>query len=92
VDVDTIRVAQLWTANVITNDGASKTQPGGILGAASRLHREIGVQVMRDFEAEKLVARLIRERDRLEILFAAKEGRDVAAWVRWELLHETEQS
>lgn len=92
VDVDTIRIAQLWHAIVITNDGDSKTQPGGILGAKSRLHREIGVEVMRDFEAEKLVARLIRERDRMEIGFAAKEGREPAAWVRWELLHETEQS
>src|SRR5205823_5811786 len=91
VDVDTIRIAQLWGAIVITNDGASKTQPGGILGAANRLHPEIGVQVMRDFEAAELAARLVRERDRLEIFFAAKEGRNVASWVRSELLHEAEQ-
>ena len=80
VDVDTIRIAQLWGAIVITDDGDSKTQPGGILGAASRLHREIDVQVMRDFEAEKLVARLIRERDQMEISFAAQEGREIASW------------
>jgi hypothetical protein len=81
VDVDTVRVAQLWHAIIITNDGASKTQPGGILGAKSRLHRKIGVEVMRDFEAEKLVSRLIRERDHMEISIAAKEERDVAPWV-----------
>ena len=92
VDVDTIRIAQLWNAIVITNDGDSKRQPGGILGAKRRLHQEIGVEVMRDFEAEKLVIQLIRERDRMEIGLAAKEGREPAAWVRWELLHETEQS
>jgi hypothetical protein len=91
VDVDTIRIAQLWTAIVITNDGDSKSQPGGILGAKSRLHREIGVEVMRDFEAEKLVVRLIRERDHMEILLAAKEGRDVAPWVRSDRVSEPEQ-
>jgi hypothetical protein len=39
---------------LITNDGASKTQPGGILGNRDRL-RKIGVTVLRDYEAVELV-------------------------------------
>ena len=52
----------------------------------------ISPPTMAHMSSAELATRLIRERDRLEIVFAAKEGRDVAAWVRWELLHETEQS
>lgn len=80
VDVDTIRVAQLWGAIVITDDGASKRQPGGLLGATLRLHREVGVKVIRDVDAEGMVSRLINQRDQLEIFEAAFEKRTVADW------------
>ena len=60
-------------------NGASNRQPDGIFGAANRLQLEIGVHVMRDFEAEKLVALLIERRDRMRISFAARQGRQIAA-------------
>ncbi len=41
---------------LVTNDGNSKTQPGGLLGNRDRLEK-LGVCVLRDYEAVALVKR-----------------------------------
>jgi hypothetical protein len=54
--------AMKYSAVLVTNDGASKSQPRGILGCKDELAR-IGVSVMRDHEAVSLIKRKIKERD-----------------------------
>jgi len=80
VDVEAIRVSKVWGAIFVTNDGASRRQPGGILGARDRLHQEIGVQIMRAQEAAELIKRRIVGRDDLEAWAAARENRPLAEW------------
>lgn len=82
-DVEILRVAKSWNAILVTNDGGSKRQPGGILGAKQKL-ANIGITIMRDTEAVEHAEREIRSRDAIELRFAVKEGREPASWVRLE--------
>lgn len=75
----------VFTANkdssiLVTRDGASKTQPGGILGAAADLAK-LGVTVMSDVQAVRFVEKEIAQRDRTECLMAKRFGRAVSDWV-----------
>jgi hypothetical protein len=80
IDVEAIFVAKMWGAIFVTNDGDSKTQPRGVLGSRDRLHREIGVQVMRPEEAVEIIKRRIALRDKWELQSADRESRTVADW------------
>jgi hypothetical protein len=80
VDVEAIFVAKIWCAVLITNDGASKRQPRGILGSKEQLHREVGVQVMRPEDAVEIVKNRIASRDKMEMADAVRERRSVASW------------
>ena len=62
-DVEIVYQAWDWYHVLVTNDGASKSQPGGILGAATRL-AELGVTVMRPGDAVAHVKVRIADRDR----------------------------
>ena len=47
-----------------------------------------GVEVMRDFEPAEVVARLIRQRDHMEVFLAARQGREIATWCKPEDAHK----
>lgn len=66
---------------LITNDGGSKRQPGGILGNKDRLLNQIVVKVIRDADAVILVEQKIRERDERAHRIAKKFGEPLPEWV-----------
>jgi hypothetical protein len=61
-DVDIVFNASKYGRILVTNDGASKTQPGGILGHRKEL-ADLGIKVMTDEEAVEHVREAIRLRD-----------------------------
>jgi hypothetical protein len=61
-DVEIAFNANKYGAILVTADGGSRRQPGGILGNRVALAR-LGVQVMSDGEAVALVREKIQERD-----------------------------
>ncbi len=63
-DITIVFHAMLNHYVLITNDGGSKRQPGGILGNRDQLKQETGVIILRDFEAVSLVREKIIERDK----------------------------
>jgi hypothetical protein len=78
-DVKIVYEAVYWHAILITNDGGSRTQPGGILG-----HRdELGslVQIMTDEEAVNFIKQKIFERDTRARHDVAEAGAPLPAWV-----------
>jgi hypothetical protein len=79
-DVDVVFNATKYGAILVTADGASKRQPGGILGNRAGL-AALGVQVMTDDEAVAHVRRKIHERDELAVWRARRDGKPVPAWV-----------
>lgn len=54
--------ARKYDAVLVTADGASKSQPGGILGNRDAL-KKLGITVMTDVEAVALVDGAIQRRD-----------------------------
>ena len=80
-DVRTIFTAGKYMHKLITNDGVSKTQPGGILGNAARLKTDAGVTVLRPREAVVEVRAAIQERDRLTREYCTMHHRPLPAWV-----------
>jgi hypothetical protein len=62
-DCEIIFNADKYGCILITNDGASKKQPGGILGNAERLKNELNIRVMSDVEAVEEVIRCVQIRD-----------------------------
>ncbi len=73
-DVEIVFNAHKYEAILITNDGDSKRQPKGILGNAQKL-RQIGIEVLRVYEAIELIKRKILQRDQTarEIALATRE-------------------
>lgn len=78
-DVKIVYEAAHWNAILVTRDGASKSQPGGILGRRDKL-RDF-VQILSDTEAVEFVRRKIAERDALNRLVAKETGERLPAWV-----------
>jgi hypothetical protein len=79
-DVNIVFNAHYYTAILLTADGASKTQPNGILGSREDL-RKLGIEVMRDYEAVQLVRLKIIERDDRAKRLAAVTGEPLPQWV-----------
>ena len=48
---------------LVTSDGRSKRQPGGILGNAPKLHQKFGLLVMSDEEAVQFIRQSVKNRD-----------------------------
>lgn len=65
---------------LVTNDGASRTQPGGILGNKARL-AQLGIRVMTDAEAVAHVEDAIRNRDTMAKLVSQTTGEPIPSWV-----------
>ena len=79
-DVEIVYQAADWGYVLVTNDGDSKTQPRGILGARREL-AELGVSVMRPEEAMEYVRQRIRNRDERLTSNCAATGTPEPAWL-----------
>jgi hypothetical protein len=77
-DVRIICEAAKYQAILVTNDGASKTQPGGILGNREKIRYL--VQVMSPDEAVAFVREKIQERDEFNARCVAEFGGELPDW------------
>lgn len=78
-DVEIVFNAWKYGRILITDDGGSKRQPGGIIGNSDKL-KAIGITVMRDSEAVTLVENAIKKRDEYAREIAAITGSTLPAW------------
>ncbi len=79
-DVEIVFNAKKYVSILVTADGGSKSQPGGILGHKEEL-AGLGIQVMNDEEAVQLVRGLIADRDRLAARKHERFGVPLPDWV-----------
>ena len=79
VYIEIVFNAKKYCRILITNDGGSRSQPGGILGNASRL-AELGITVMSDNCAVEKVEEKIRSRDKRAQKIADKFGDFLPEW------------
>ncbi len=79
-DIAIVFHAMLNHCVLITNDGASKKQPGGILGNRDQLKQELGVTILWDFEAVNLVRGKIAERDKRTYRLSKKLKLNLPDW------------
>jgi hypothetical protein len=80
-DVDIVFNAAKYGRIRVTNDGGSKSQPGGILGNADKLKSEFGVRVVTDAEAVSIVRSAIDQRDTRAKFIAERRGEGLPDWV-----------
>lgn len=80
-DVEIVFNAAKYRRILVTGDGASKTQPGGILGSRAVLEQQFGVRIMTDAEAVAHVEEAIRERDKFAKLVSDMTGEPLPSWV-----------
>jgi hypothetical protein len=80
-DVEIVFNAGKYCYILVTKDGGSKTQPGGILGNARRLKKELDIDVMSDVDAVELVKHRIAQRDALCKRISAEMKRSSPEWV-----------
>ncbi|MBI9051312.1 MAG: hypothetical protein JEZ00_17950 [Anaerolineaceae bacterium] len=66
---------------LITNDGASKSQPGGILGHRNELKNTVNVTIMTDEEAVILVREKIQIRDNSIRKVCQLTGESLPDWI-----------
>jgi hypothetical protein len=79
-DVDIVFNAHKYGRMLITNDGGSRSQPGGILGNREKL-LELGVRVVTPEEAVDFVRQEIQTRDKYAREWAEFYGRPTPGWV-----------
>ena len=77
-DVRIVCEANKYGASLITNDGGSKKQPGGILGNRDKLKGM--VRIFSDDEAVEFIRDKIRERDELNGRIARELGLPLPEW------------
>ena len=80
-DVGIVFNARKYCKILITKDGASKTQPGRILGNRTALKKQLDIQVMSDEEAVELVQTRIARRDAACRKEAELLGHQLPEWV-----------
>lgn len=78
-DVRIVCEAKKYQAILVTNDGGSKKQPGGILGNRDKF-KDL-VMVMNPMEAVKHICRYIQERDQISRQASLAEGCPLPFWV-----------
>lgn len=83
-DVEIVFNAWKYSKILITDDGGSKRQPGGILGNRDNL-LALGIQVLSDNEAIQLVKQKIIERDQMAIQIAEYKNEILPDWVGKDL-------
>ncbi|WP_372824369.1 hypothetical protein [Polaromonas sp.] len=79
-DVAILYMAERQSYSLVSNDGASKTQPGGMLGNAKALAK-IGIIVLTPEQAVCEITALIRNRDSEAREIAARLGISLPKWV-----------
>jgi hypothetical protein len=79
-DVRIVADAIHYAAILVTNDGASASQPGGILGHRDELARRFGVRILTADEAVALVRVKIRERDDFNRQVVQEFGGQLPEW------------
>jgi hypothetical protein len=79
-DIEIVFNAWKYGCILVTNDGGSRRQPGGILGNREKL-LELGIQVLTDEEAVVQIKQLIRERDSREREKSNITGQPLPEWV-----------
>jgi len=79
-DVEIVFNAGKYVMTLITEDGASKKQSGGILDAQSELQK-IGIRVLRDTEAIAEIEQSIRDRDQMAQRINEEYDHDLPDWV-----------
>jgi hypothetical protein len=77
-DVRIVCEAAIYAAILVTGDGGSKTQPGGILGNRHKL-KDV-VKILSPDEAVEFVRQNIRERDAFNIRFVKEFGGELPPW------------
>ncbi len=77
-DVKIVCEAAKYAAILVTGDGGSKTQPGGIIGNRDKL-RDI-VRILSPDEAVEYVREKIRERDDFNLKVAKQFGYELPLW------------
>ena len=79
-DVEIVFNAIKYSRILITHDGGSGRQPGGILGRREQLEG-LGAHVLTDAEAVALVEQRIRQRDRRLAENSQRTGEPLPEWV-----------
>lgn len=79
-DVEIVFNAWKYQMHLITNDGASKSQPRGILGSKEQL-MYLGISVVTPVEAVKIVEIAIENRDKSAVHWADVTNNSVPEWV-----------
>lgn len=77
-DVRIVCEATKYAAILVTGDGGSKTQPGGILGNRHKL-KDV-VRILSPEEAVEFVRQKIRERDEFNRQFVKEFGGELPSW------------
>lgn len=79
-DVEIVFNAIKYHRILVSDDGGSRRQPGGILGNRDELQK-LGLQVLTDQEAVALVEERIRDRDQRLIAKSQRKGEPLPEWV-----------
>ncbi len=80
-DVELVFNARKYHAVLVTRDGASKSQPGGILGNRDRLLSDFRVRALTPEEAVTRIRTFIAKRDERLRRLADKTGSQPPQWV-----------
>jgi hypothetical protein len=83
-DIRIVADAIHYVAILVTNDGGSKTQPGGILGNRDALFRQFNVRILSADEAVDFVRLKIRERDDFNRQWVQEFGGVLPVWTDWD--------
>lgn len=83
-DVEIVFNAWKYGRILVTDDGGSKKQPGGILGSHGKL-AALGIKVLRDYEAVELVKEKIIQRDQSALKVASYKKDPIPQWVGKDL-------
>ena len=79
-DVAIVCEAIKWHAILVTNDGDSNSQKGGILGYRDALREQFGIEIYRPEEAVAVIREKIADRDARNAEIAAMTGMPVPLW------------
>lgn len=80
-DVEIVFNAKKYGYTLITSDGGSKSQPGGILGKRDELKKAVGVDIVTDEEAVNQVKQKIKSRDNYAREYVKRYEGQLPEWV-----------
>ncbi|MFX0195308.1 MAG: hypothetical protein ACFFCW_04220 [Candidatus Hodarchaeota archaeon] len=83
-DVEIVFNAHKYGSILVTDDGGSRRQKGGILGNRKNLAK-LGIRIMRDREAVDFIIKKIQERDERAKRIAIEFGKELPEWVGKDL-------